>query len=57
VAAIDLKFTITTECLGYLQRTVFTVRRTYGTTYIYIDTAHVLLVSVGLAQARPNNIR
>jgi len=27
--------------------------KTYGT-YIYIDTAHVLLVSVGLAQARPN---
>ena len=25
--------------------------------YIYIDTAHVLLVSVGLAQARPNYIR
>ena len=32
--------------------------KTYGTTYIYIhiDTAHILLVSVGLAQARPNNV-
>jgi len=34
--------------------------KTYGTTYIhiyiYIDTAHILLVSVGLAQARPNYI-
>ena len=29
---------------------------TYIQTYIYIDTAHVLLVSVGLAQARPNYI-
>ena len=35
VAAIDLKFTITTECLGYLQINVFTVRRTEHT-YIHI---------------------
>ena len=33
------------------------VRRIYIYIYIYIDAAEAKLVSVGLAQARPNNIQ
>ncbi len=32
----------------------YTVSRTYTTLYIYIDAADARFVSVGLAQARPN---
>ena len=40
--------------LSILCKWKYTVSRTYTTLYIYIDAADARFVSVGLAQARPN---
>ena len=45
---------MTQVTFGYLQKRLFTARRTHIYIYIHTDTAHVLHVYVGLAQARPN---